>query len=474
MAKSSLLPLTLCFIVLFQCCSAQLAQVISRLQEEGQKQTRSRQFDQCQLNRLNAAEPSRRIQSEAGVTEIWDENDDQFQCAGVIAIRHRILQRGLVLPAYNNAPKLIYVALGRGIHGAVIPGCPETFQSSQSQSQEQRPSSRDQHQKVRQIREGDILAVPAGVSDWIYNNGQSQLVLVAIVDTSNPANQLDENFRKFFLAGNPQQEIQGQSQSVRGESPRERKQNSGNIFSGFDDRTLAEAFNINPELARRMKNERDDRGIIVRVKGELDIVLPRQSREEEEHERREKDNGIEETFCTARLKQNIDEPSRADVFNPRAGRMTTIDSFNLPILRFLGLSAQKVVLYRNALMTPYWNINAHGIHYFNRGSGRVQVVDHRGQTVFDGEVREGQILVIPQNFVVVKRASEQGLECVSFKTNDQAQISQLAGRVSTIRAIPEEVLSNAFQISREDARRIKYNREEVSLFSPRTPSGPRD
>jgi hypothetical protein len=41
----------------------------------------------------------------------------------------------------------------------------------------------------------------------------------------------------------------------------------------------------------------------------------------------------------------------------------------------------------------------------------------------------------------------------------------LAGRISVIRAIPEDVLANAFQISREDARRLKNNREEVSVFS---------
>jgi hypothetical protein len=66
---------------------------------------------------------------------------------------------------------------------------------------------------------------------------------------------------------------------------------------------------------------------------------------------------------------------------------------------------------------------------------------------------------------VVKKAGSQGLEWVSFKTNDNAQISQLAGRVSTIRALPDEVVANSFQISREDARRLKNNRDEVSVLS---------
>jgi len=32
--------------------------------------------------------------------------------------------------------------------------------------------------------------------------------------------------------------------------------------------------------------------------------------------------------------------------------------------------------------------------------------------------------------------------------------------------LPVEVVANSFQISREDARRLKNNREEVSVFSP--------
>lgn len=90
---------------------------------------------------------------------------------------------------------------GRGIHGAALPGCPETFQSPQTSQSRQQSQSRgsqqrpDEHQKVRQIREGDILALPAGVPSWIYNNGESQLVLVSFIDIGNEHNQLDQNAR---------------------------------------------------------------------------------------------------------------------------------------------------------------------------------------------------------------------------------------------------------------------------------------
>ena len=90
---------------------------------------------------------------------------------------------------------------GHGIQGAVFPGCPETYQSpseseqSYGAGQEQSQSRRDQHQKVRQIRQGQVIALPQGVAQWIYNNGRNPLVLVQIIDTSNSANQLDQNHR---------------------------------------------------------------------------------------------------------------------------------------------------------------------------------------------------------------------------------------------------------------------------------------
>jgi len=123
---------------------------------------------------------------------------------------------------------------------------------------------------------------------------------------------------------------------------------------------------------------------------------------------------------------------------------------------------------QEAMMVPHWNLNAHSIIYAIRGQARIQVVDHSGRTVFDGEMREGQVLTVPQNFAVVKRAEQNSFEWVSFKTNGNAMISPLAGRTSTIRAMPAEVLANAFRISVEEARRIKFERQETTLVGLRS------
>ncbi|KAE9451231.1 hypothetical protein C3L33_16864, partial [Rhododendron williamsianum] len=343
---------------------------------------------------------NRQMQHEAGVSEIWDQDDDQLQCAGVAASRHVIEPRGLLLPAFVNAPLLAYVLQGQGILGSSYPGCPETYQSfQQSQRGEGRQSQRDQHQKLVHFRRGDIVAQPAGVAHWVYNDGGDQLVLVVIHDTNNHQNQLDQNLRRFSLGGNPQEQQQ-QQRSFRGQE----QWSGNNIFQGFDPQTLAEAFGVDEETSRRLQSNDDRRGFIVRVEKEFDVVRPPRYEEEEEEREREyrRANGLEETICTAKIKENIDDPEKADIYTARAGRIRTLDSQNLPILRNLQLSAERAVLYRNGAIGPYWNINAHSVMYVTRGRGRVQIVgSSNDRPVFDGDVREGQLLVIPQNYAVV-------------------------------------------------------------------------
>ncbi|GER54635.1 CBS domain-containing protein, partial [Striga asiatica] len=69
----------------------------------------------------------------------------------------------------------------------------------------------------------------------------------------------------------------------------------------------------------------------------------------------------------------------------------------------------------NAGMALHWFVKAHSFLYVTRCASRMQIVNHRGWAVLDGEVREGQAVVVPQNFAVVKRASEQGCEWAQCK-----------------------------------------------------------
>ena len=165
------------------------------------------------------------------------------------------------------------------------------------------------------------------------------------------------------------------------------------MLSGFSSEFLAQALNTDQDTAKRLQSPRDQRSQIVRVEGGLSIISPEWQQEDEEYERspeeeedegrsrrilrrehsqeerereddpygrgrplwekesREKQrtpgrNGLEETICSARLVENIARPAHADLYNPRAGRISDVNSLTLPILRNLRLSAEYVLLYR--------------------------------------------------------------------------------------------------------------------------------
>ncbi|KAI3854802.1 hypothetical protein MKW92_008816 [Papaver armeniacum] len=445
--KSYLFSLGLC-ILLLHGCVAQIEQQGGGWQSQQQQRQPQRRYQagqsQCQIQSLNAQEPNRRFESEAGVTEFWDQTNEQFDCAGVSATRYIIQPRGLLLPSFANAPRLM------GMTGALIPGCPETFHSIQQtqrlRERGQQQRSRDQHQKIRQIQQGDIVALPTGVAHWCYNEGETPLVMVVVHDTSNNANQLDRNLRKFQLAGSQQSQTGSAYQQQQQQQQRRGQQEipTNNIFNGFDVETLAEAFGVSTETARKLQGQNDQRGNI--VYGE----------EEESEEQYPVTNGLEETICSMRLKQNIANPTRADIYSEKGGRITSLNSQKLPILNYIQMSAERGVLYQNALVAPHWHLNAHSVIYVTRGNARVQVVGNAGQ-----------ILVVPQNFAVVKQAGNEGFEWVAFKTNDNAMMSPLVGKTSALRAMPADVLMNAYQISREEANRLKNNRrEETMILTP--------
>jgi hypothetical protein len=57
-------------------------------------------------------------------------------------------------------------------------------------------------------------------------------------------------------------------------------------------------------------------------------------------------NGLEENFCSLKARQNIENPARSDTYNPRAGRITRLNSQNFPILNLVQMSATRVNLYQ--------------------------------------------------------------------------------------------------------------------------------
>lgn len=129
-----------------------------------------------------------------------------------------------------------------------------------------------------------------------------------------------------------------------------------NLLMGFDRELLAQALGVDVEMVKRIQNLDDNRGEIVRVEKGLQVLHPSRTREEQTQqqessaERQESQrcegNGLEETFCTMKARQNMAATTLADSYNPRAGTMATLNSQKLPILRFIQMSAERGVLRR--------------------------------------------------------------------------------------------------------------------------------
>ncbi|RZC67974.1 hypothetical protein C5167_011661 [Papaver somniferum] len=457
----------LALIAFFFLVSTAVAQTHQRGQQQTQQQLRQQEARQCRIQQLTASQPNQRIESEGGVTELWNEYEDQFQCAGVAPMRDVIQPNSLSLPNFSPSPRLVYIQQGQGLLGLSQPGCAETYHSSQqpglrregSQQAERQSEQRDQHQKVHRIRQGDIVALPAGVAHWCYNDGNEELVAVSVTDLNNNANQLEQKLRSFYLAGG-----QTQRSSLQG-SPRQQQQQREtfqNVFRAFDENLMAEAFNIPVEVVRRMQQE-DERGLIVRVRGEeMRMIRPE---EEQEYESR-RYNGLEETYCNLNIRQYLDNPREADIYSRQAGRINIVNSQKLQILNYMDMSAEKGNLYPNAMHAPHWTMNAHSVFYVTRGDAHVQVVGSNGQTVLDNRVNQGELFVVPQHFVSTIRAGNNGFEYVAFKTSGQPMKSPLVGYTSAFKAMPIQVLANSFQISTQEAQNLKYNREHHTMLLP--------
>ncbi|KAK4407229.1 11S globulin seed storage protein 2 [Sesamum angolense] len=432
------------------------------------REPRLTQGQQCRFQRISGAQPSLRLQSEGGTTELWDERQEQFQCAGVVAMRSTIRPNGLSLPNYHPSPRLVYIERGQGLISIMVPGCAETYQVHRGQStmertepseQQERGSVRDLHQKVHRLRQGDIVAIPSGASHWCYNDGSEDLVAVSINDVNHLSNQLDQKFRAFYLAGGVPRSGQQEQQA---------RETFHNIFRAFDANLLSEAFNVPQETIRRMQSEEEERGLIVMARERMRFVRPDEEEgEQEQRPGRQLDNGLEESFCTMKFRTNVESRREADIFSRQAGRVNVVDRNKLPILKYMDLSAEKGNLYANALVSPDWSMTGHTIVYVTRGDAQIQVVDHNGQALMNDRVNQGEMFVVPQYYTSIARAGNNGFEWVAFKTTGSPMRSPLAGYTSVIRAMPLQVITNSYQISPNQAQALKMNRGSQSfLLSP--------
>lgn len=143
----------------------------------------------------------------------------------------------------------------------------------------------------------------------------------------------------------PQQE--GSRWGSRGQQHGEQQegQQGSNIFSGFDREILQEVFNVEYNIVEQLVGQNDNRGLIVRAEN-FQVVFPGEQERQQSSPQDEFANIRASHLCSAQLSANIANPAFADVYNPRGGRVSSLNSHKLPVLDVLQLSAEIGVLYK--------------------------------------------------------------------------------------------------------------------------------
>jgi hypothetical protein len=113
---------------------------------------------------------------------------------------------------------------------------------------------------------------------------------------------------------------------------------------------------------------------------------------------------------------------------------------------------------QKARVSPVYSIDTHTIGYVTHGSARLQTVDDLGVAVFFGKFREGQVLVTPKEYALLSEAGEEGFDYIAFKTNADPMVNHIAGPGSVLRGLPVGVIAAAYNVSMEDAVKIKNSR----------------
>lgn len=115
-----------------------------------------------------------------------------------------------------------------------------------------------------------------------------------------------------------------------------------NFFRAFDEQLLAEAFQVPTNLVKKMQRD-NKKGTIVQCEEKMRLT-PEEEEEGQYGEMEMQQNGLEETICTMKVKQNIDIRREADVHIRQAGRINIANQQKLPILESLDMSAERGLL----------------------------------------------------------------------------------------------------------------------------------
>lgn len=222
---------------------------------------------------------------------------------------------------------------------------------------------------VVKLKQGDVLPVPIGSVSWWFNNGDSDLTIVFLGETSKAL--IPGQFTYFLLTG------------------------ALGVIGGFSTELTSKVYNLDKDEVQKLT--KTQAGVLI-VKLDKDQSLPKP-----------------QIHITKKLVYNIDAACAENVVE-NAGLVKTLTEKEFPFVGEVGLSVIGVKLEPGAVKAPSYSTTAIQLIYIARGSGKIEMVDFNGKPALDTQVKAGDLFVVPQFFLVAKIAGEEGMESYSITT----------------------------------------------------------
>ncbi|WCJ18303.1 RmlC-like cupins superfamily protein [Euphorbia peplus] len=333
---------------------------------------------------------------EGGSYSVWTSSE--FAQTNVGAGKLVLHPHGFALPHYADSSKIGFVLQGtEGLVGVVFPN-----------------SSKE---VVLNLKKGDIIPVPLGSASWWFNNGDSDLSIVFLGETSKA--YVPGQFTYFLLAG-----IQGN-------------------LAGFSSNFISRAYNLSEEDAIKLATSQTA-SLIIKLDSGISMPNP--------------DIDLVRKYVYS--VQNAE----AEVKVKNGGMMKSVSEDKFPFIREVGLSVRHVKLHENAMFSPSYTANGDAkLVYVVKGSGDVEIVGINGMQVLNAKLQSGHLFLVPRFFSFGLIAGDYGLQFLSLSTSSRPVIEDLATKESVWNAISPIVSQISLNITPQLEQLFKSNMNSIII-----------
>ncbi|RDY02616.1 Glutelin type-A 2 [Mucuna pruriens] len=335
----------------------------------------------------------------------WSSSQVPLLAKYFVGAGRLVLQpRGFALPHNADSSKLGYVIQGSdGVVGLILPN--------------------NREEVVLKLKKGDVIPVPIGSISWWFNDGDSDLIIVFLGETSKAL--IPGQFTYFFLTG-----AQG-------------------LIGGFSSELTSKIYGLEKDEVEKLTKSQT--GLLI-VKLDKSQPMPKPQMD-----------------LTKKLVYNIDAAHPENVVE-NAGLVKTLTEDEFSFIGNVGLSVIRVKLEADAIKAPSYSVNPTvQLIYIARGSGKIEIVDFTGKRVLDTKVEAGHLLLVPQFFMVAQIAGEEGIESYSIVTITKPLFEEIAGRLSFWDSLAPSVQLAALNVDFDFQKLfISKINESTNLIPPTT------